>query len=172
MKLYLCGMIGSGKTTLGKRLAGVFDLPFYDLDQEMDRRLGHSFHQLVAEKGWLAFRELEYSICKMFAARDAGVVCLGGGTVRYEWNRDLLKGTGPIILLEASLEALAERVRVADRPRVNPDVDLEEDLRIMWTTAKDKYRAAADLVFDTTGKSEARCVSALTRMIRNHFSKR
>ena len=57
-------MIGAGKTTIGTRLADELEMPFYDLDQEMDRSLGHSFHRLVQEKGWVAFRELEYAICK------------------------------------------------------------------------------------------------------------
>ena len=56
-------MIGSGKTTIGEGLAKTLQLDFYDLDQEMDRILGHSFHKLVEDKGWVAFRELEYSIC-------------------------------------------------------------------------------------------------------------
>ena len=112
-------MIGSGKTTIGSRLAHELELPFYDLDQEMDRILGYSFHRLVQEKGWVAFRELEYAICKRFARREKSLICLGGGTVRYEWNMDVLRGTGFIILLTASLDELARRVRAADRPRVN-----------------------------------------------------
>ena len=90
-------MIGSGKSTIGVPLAREMGLDFYDLDREMDRALGYSFHRLVREKGWLAFRELEYSICKRFAQLDNALICLGGGTVRYEWNMDVLKGTGYIV---------------------------------------------------------------------------
>lgn len=78
MNIYFCGMIGSGKTTIGKRLAQSLALDFYDLDQEMDRILGYSFHRLVEDEGWVAFRELEYSICKRFAAIDNAIICLGG----------------------------------------------------------------------------------------------
>ena len=60
----------------------------------MDRILGYSFHRLVQEKGWVAFRELEYSICKRLARRERVLICLGGGTVRYEWNMDVLRGSG------------------------------------------------------------------------------
>lgn len=149
MKIYLCGMIGSGKTTLGMRLAEQLHLPFYDLDREMDRILGYSFHRLVQEQGWVAFRELEYSICKRFARMDQGVFALGGGTVRYEWNTDLLRGTGVTILLEAPLDVLVERVRQADRPRVHAGTTLEQDVRNIWQESEGKYRAAADLVFST-----------------------
>ncbi len=123
--IYFSGMIGSGKTAVGKRLAQRLGRPFYDLDREMDSALGRSFHELVREQGWLAFRELEYSIVKRFAEMERVVAALGGGTVRYAWNTDALRGTGIMVLLDAELGVLADRVRQADRPRVNPSVSLE-----------------------------------------------
>ena len=149
MNLYLCGMIGSGKTAIGERLAARMGRPFLDQDREMDRGLGRSFHELVREQGWLAFRELEYQLCRRFARLQGTVVALGGGTVRYAWNTDVLRGTGIMILLDADLGVLAERVRAADRPRVNPGVSLEEDLQRIWSTARHLYRGAADLVYRT-----------------------
>jgi shikimate kinase len=149
MNLYLCGMIGSGKSAIGKRLAARLGRPFFDLDGELNRELGGSFHELVRTQGWLAFRELEYAICKRFAALRDAVCALGGGTVRYEWNRDALHGTGLTVLLEADLAILAERVRRADRPRVNPEVTLEEDLARLWASAEPLYRKAADLTYRT-----------------------
>jgi shikimate kinase len=165
MNLYLCGMIGCGKTTIGRRLAEDLGLAFLDLDREMDAVLGYSFHRLVAEKGWLAFRELEYSICKGFAARDHCVVGLGGGTVRYAWNIDALRGTGPIVLLEASAETLVERVKRADRPRVNQGTTLEQDISLMWNGEKEKYYRAAQVVYSIEGKTLDTEVADLKRMI-------
>jgi shikimate kinase len=163
-------MIGSGKTTIGSRLAHKLELPFFDLDQEMDRILGYSFHRLVQEKGWVAFRELEYAICKRFARREKSLICLGGGTVRYEWNMDVLRGTGFIILLTASLDELARRVRAADRPRVNVGTTLEEDLRTIWLESEEKYRRAADLTFDTDRKSLEGVVAELQPAINDDLS--
>jgi len=147
MNIYFCGMIGSGKTAIGELLAEKLNWPFFDLDREMDRELGRSFHDLVHEKGWLAFREVEYKICKRFSRMNRSVIALGGGTVRYEWNTDILRGTGIIILLESNLSALAERVRKADRPRVNPGVSLEEDLERIWSTAAHLYRGCANIIY-------------------------
>ena len=149
LNVYLCGMIGSGKTAIGERVAAKLGRVFYDLDREMDRELGYSFHRLVQEQGWLAFRELEYDICKRFAGIPGIVGALGGGTPRYAWNRDVLRGTGVTILLEADQTTLAERVRQADRPRVNPGVSLEEDLARIWSTAGHLYRQASDVVYRT-----------------------
>lgn len=164
--IYLSGMIGSGKTTLGLHLAEALDLPFYDVDREMDRRLGYSFHRLVAERGWVAFRELEYAICKDFVRLSRALVCLGGGTVRYEWNRDLLRGTGLVILLTAPVAELARRVRLAERPRVNAGTTLEQDLEKIWAESADTYRRAADLIYSTAGKEVEEAVRDLTPTLR------
>ena len=170
MNIYLAGMIGSGKTTLGERIAAFLDRSFYDLDLEMDRILGYSFHNLVREKGWLAFRELEYSICKDFARRSKAIVCLGGGTVRYEWNLDVLRGTGSIVLLEVSPEELIRRVRAADRPRVNAGTTLEEDIHLMWDLEREKYYRAADIVYRAEGKNIDTEVEELVSMLRKEAS--
>jgi shikimate kinase len=148
VNIYLSGLIGAGKSTLGERLAARMGRPFLDLDREMDAALGRSFHELVHDEGWLAFRELEYGIVKRFAARSGVVCALGGGTVRYAWNRDALRGTGVLVFLEADLATLAARVRAADRPRVNPGVSLEEDLAAIWAAAEPFYRDA-DLIYRT-----------------------
>jgi shikimate kinase len=164
-------MIGSGKTTVGKGLAKALRLDFYDLDQEMDRILGHSFHKLVEEKGWVAFRELEYSICKDFAQLKNSIICLGGGTVRYEWNMDVLEGTGLIILLMASEEELIRRVKPADRPRVNVGTTLEDDIRMMWQTSKDKYYDAADIVYKTDQKNIEEEIRELKQVVLDYFKR-
>jgi shikimate kinase len=165
VNIYLCGMIGSGKTTIGLRLAEAFGLDFYDLDEEMDRRLGYSFHRLVQEQGWLAFRELEYSICKMFSRLKRAMVCLGGGTVRYAWNMDVMRGTGCFVLLTAPLDELIRRVSAADRPRVNPDTDLAGDVQRIWDMHKQKYLAAADIVCSTEGRSIQATVDELSAIL-------
>jgi shikimate kinase len=165
MNLYFCGMIGSGKTTIGSRLAAETGLDFFDLDREMDAALGHSFHKLVAEKGWLAFRELEYSIVKGFAGKTNSIICLGGGTVRYEWNIDAIRGTGLVLLLQASVEELVRRVRMADRPRVNAGTTLEQDIELMWKNEGHKYLRAADLVYTSDHKSLDQEVAELKSML-------
>jgi shikimate kinase len=167
VNVYLCGMIGSGKTAIGERLAARLGWTFCDLDREMDRELGRSFHELVRDQGWLAFRELEYAICCRFARMRRSVVALGGGTVRYAWNRDVLRGTGTMVLLEADLAVLAERVRRADRPRVNPGVPLEEDLQRIWSATSQVYRDAADLVYRTdAGGSVEREVEEILSLLK------
>ena len=98
---------------------------------------------------------------------DHSVIALGGGTARYEWNRDILRGSGPIILLTARLKVLAERVKKNDRPRVNPGVTLEEDLSVLWKKFKHLYYLAADFTYRTDqGKTVLQEADEILRLVR------
>ncbi len=156
MNIYLCGMIGSGKTAVGLAISRRLRWPFFDLDRVMEEEAGKRIHDIVAEETWLGFREREYGICKRFSQMDHSVIALGGGTARYEWNRDILKGSGPIILLTAKLKVLAERVRKNDRPRVNPGATLEQDLSVLWKKFKHLYYLAADFTYRTDQEKTVR----------------
>lgn len=153
MNIYLSGLIGSGKTTIGLKLAEELNRPFYDLDREMEKILGYSFHKLVKEDGWVAFRELEYLICKNFTVYNDAVVGLGGGTVRYKWNLDALKGSGEIIFLETPIDELIRRVTLSDRPRVHPETTIAEDIYKIWNSYKNLYYDSANIVYKTMHKS-------------------
>jgi shikimate kinase len=149
MNIYLSGLIGSGKTTLGELVARGLGWEFDDLDPAMEAMVGKDFRTIVAEDGWLGFRQWEYRLCKRFAQMDRTVIALGGGTVRYEWNRDVLRGTGVNVLLTADLDELVARVRGHDRPRVNAGTTLEEDLCRIWGDHRDLYYSFADIVHRT-----------------------
>jgi shikimate kinase len=84
---------------------------------------------------------------------------------------DVLKGTGLIILLTASTEELIRRVKPADRPRVNVGTTLEEDIRMMWHTSKDKYTHAADLVYQTDQKVIEEEIRELKQVVLDYFKK-
>ncbi len=147
MNIYLSGLIGAGKTTVGRELAARLGWEFDDLDLAMAALAGKPFHAVVEDEGWLAFRQYEYQICKGFARMNRTVIGLGGGTVRYEWNRDVLAGTGIVILLVADLQVLADRVRPQDRPRVYAGVSLEEDLQAIWEEHQELYLEFADITY-------------------------
>ena len=67
MNIYLCGMIGAGKTAVGKALSEKLGWPFFDLDQIMEEEAGKRIHDIVVEETWLGFREREYDICRRFS---------------------------------------------------------------------------------------------------------
>ena len=153
MNIYLHGLIGAGKTTLGKSLSQRLSWTFYDVDAAMEEEAGKPFRRIVAEEGWLGYRHREYRIIKHVAGRDKSVLALGGGTLSYQWNRDAIQGTGAVILLTAELSVLAERVRYNDRPRVFAST-LEEDLQKMWEERGALYLSLSDIVYRTdSGKA-------------------
>jgi shikimate kinase len=173
MNIYLVGMIGAGKTAVGKVLAARMGWKFDDLDLAMERSAGKDFRKVVEEEGWLGFRQREYAICKQYAQEDQVVVGLGGGTVRYDWNCDVLKGTGIRILLVADLAVLANRVRINDRPRVNPNSTLEEDLAKIWENHKELYYNFADIVCRTDqGKSVEEEVNEILEILQRDYGLR
>jgi len=166
MNVYLSGLIGAGKTTIGRELAGRLGWDFDDIDLAMATLTGKPFHAVVEDEGWLAFRQYEYQICKQFARMDRAVIGLGGGTVRYEWNRDVLTGTGVNVLLVADLKTLACRVRPQDRPRVHSGASLAEDLLTIWQNHQDQYLGFADIVYPTDrGRTISEEVDDLAEML-------
>ena len=171
MNVYFSGLIGVGKTTVGKILAELLGWPFDDLDLAMERTSGKDFRQVVADEGWLGFRMREYSLCKQFASMDHTVIGLGGGTVRYEWNRDVLQGTGVNILLVVDISVLPERLIGNDRPRVNPGASMEEDLAWMWEKHKHLYTGFADIIFPTDkGKSALEEAKELFAQLKKEYA--
>ena len=149
MNIYLCGMIGSGKTAVGIAISRQLQWPFFDLDQVMEGKAGKRIHDIVAGEGWVSYREREYNICKRLSKLDHAVVAFAGGTVWYEWNMDVLKGTGVTVLLNARIPLLVQRAIRHDRPRVNPVGSLKEDLSLLWKKYKDRYQGAANLIYRT-----------------------
>ncbi len=171
MNVYMAGLIGAGKTTVGVALAARLGWAFDDLDNAMERMTGKNFRQVVADEGWLGFRQYEYLICKDFSRLDKTVVGLGGGTVRYQWNRDALQGSGVKVLLICDLDVLAERVRLNDRPRVNPGTTIEEDLAQIWGNHRERYLSFADIVYPTDqGKPVELEVDDLLALLQPHLN--
>jgi shikimate kinase len=171
MNIYFTGIIGSGKTTIGKAMANRLDWPFDDLDGAIERETGKSIGAVVADEGWERYRLLEYRICKRYIQMEHAIIGLGGGTPRYEWNRDILKGTGIVILLLADLPILFERVRnTRDRPRVNTKTSMEQDLTQIWEGHREVYYNFSQIQYRTDqGKSVFEEVDELLAIIKKDF---
>jgi len=146
--VYLVGMPGSGKSTVGKELAGRLGVPFVDLDAEIERREGRTVSEIFASDGEAAFRALEAKELVRAAAQDPSVVACGGGVVLEPANRITLRNTGTCVFLSVPLAVLRERVRPsADRPLIRQSGDLEE----LLTVREPLYREFAGHVVDGSG---------------------
>ncbi len=115
--LILVGFMGTGKTTVGKKVARSLGFRFVDTDELIVEAAGKSILDIFADSGEDAFRELETEILKKCALAGSQVISTGGGIILREENRKILKNAGYVIWLQASPEAIIDRVsRNQDRP--------------------------------------------------------
>jgi shikimate kinase len=128
--LFLIGPMGSGKSAVGKQLARLLGLPFYDSDAEIERRTGVDIPFIFEKEGEAGFRQRERETLEVLTAMKQIVLATGGGAVLLPENRRMLAERGRVVYLRTSVAQQAERVRQGrTRPllsRVDPTVKLEE----------------------------------------------
>ncbi|MFL5792042.1 MAG: shikimate kinase [Actinomycetota bacterium] len=148
MIVYLVGMPGSGKSTVGAELAGRLGVPFVDLDVEIERRDGRSITEIFESEGEAGFRALEAKELLDASTHDPAVIACGGGVVLEPANRITLRNTGTCVFLDVPLAVLESRVRPdADRPLIRAAGDLERIL----AEREPLYREFAAHVVDGAG---------------------
>ncbi len=151
--LYLVGMMGAGKSTVGRLLARRLKLRFVDADQEIESRCGVKIPVIFEIEGEAGFRAREAQVLAALAALDGIVLATGGGVVLLEENRRLLAARGTVVYLCATPEHLYERVR-QDRNRPLLAIgDPLARLRELYAARDPLYRSIADQVIDTGRQS-------------------
>jgi len=148
-RIFLVGPMGSGKTTIGRRLAKSLNMKFIDSDQELERRTGASVALIFDVEGEQGFRERENRMIDELTQVDDRVVATGGGAVLSAANRAALAGRGFVVYLHAELDQLIERTRRdTNRPLLNTENPAER-LREILEIRDPLYREIADLIVDT-----------------------
>jgi len=164
--LWLLGMMGAGKSAVGRALAAELGLPFLDLDREVEAAAGCSIAELFASKGEAAFRRRERAALEALAGRRA-VVALGGGAPAQPGVPARLAASGTRVYLRARPETLLARIgEAADRPLLaglGPAERLAE-LRRLLALREPAYREA-ELVLDTDGLDVAGVAAELARRL-------
>jgi len=150
MNIYLIGMMGTGKSTLGKTLSKNMQKPFIDLDSEIEKTGGSSVSEIFDRDGEERFREMETEQLKQYSG---SVVACGGGIVLKLENRHFIKENGIAILLTASMGELSQRLSDSDnRPLLTNDIT-EEALTKLWLERQLDYLNTADFTIETGGKN-------------------
>ena len=150
MNIYLIGMMGTGKSTLGKTLSKNMQKPFIDLDSEIEKTGGNSVSEIFDRDGEERFREMETEQLKQYSE---SVVACGGGIVLKLENRHFIKENGIAILLTASMGELSQRLSDSDnRPLLANDIT-EEALTKLWLERQLDYLNTADFTIETGGKN-------------------
>jgi shikimate kinase len=111
MIVFLCGLSGSGKSTIGPLLAARIGVPFADLDREIERVAGRSVAELFEQEGEAAFRDLEAEALVRATQLPVGVVALGGGALGRAESLARVLAAGALVWLDASVDVLVARLR-------------------------------------------------------------
>ena len=167
--IFLVGLMGAGKTSVGRLLAKRFGKTFYDCDQEIERRTGVKIPVIFEIEGEEGFRAREATVLRELAALKDIVLATGGGAILRADNRQALKEAGTVVYLRASLDDLWQRTR-HDRNRpllqtADPRAKLEE----LFTQRDPLYREVASVVMDTGNQSLGNLANRLEQRLREHL---
>lgn len=149
----LVGLMGAGKSTIGRQLSNVLKKEFKDSDHEIVARTGASIPLIFEIEGEEGFRKRETAMIDELTSRDNVVLATGGGAVLNEENRRMLLERGVVIYLYASIEQLYERTRRdRNRPLLQTD-DPKARLEGLMAERDPLYREVADMVVHTDDRS-------------------
>ena len=146
--VYLVGLMGSGKTTVGRILAKRLGLPFMDTDREVEERTGVSIPTIFEIEGEDGFRRRESQVVEDCTRMSNAIVATGGGVVLRPENRENLAKSGFVVYLNVPPHILWERTRAdKNRPLLKVDDPLSK-LQQLFAQRDPLYREVADLVID------------------------
>jgi shikimate kinase len=150
MNIYLIGMMGSGKSTLGKSLSEKIQKPFIDLDSEIEKATGKSITEIFDIDGEEQFRKMETKQLKQYSE---SIVACGGGIVLNNANRKFINENGIAILLLATMGQLAQRLSSSNNRPLLADDNMEEALTKLWLERLIDYLDTANFTIETDEKN-------------------
>lgn len=146
--IYIIGMPGSGKSSLGRRVANNLGLPFVDTDQRIEQAVGCSTTDIFSRYGEQVFRNAETNMLIELSRERGSIVSTGGGLVMREVNRNIMRNTGIIVLLDRPLAEIMGDIKLSRRPLL-AQKGLGEVERL-YHERIDTYRAIADVTLDNS----------------------
>lgn len=147
--MFLIGMMGSGKTTVGRALARRLKRPFYDSDQEVEERCGVPVALIFEIEGEAGFRARESQVIAELSGLDAIVLATGGGAVLDPENRRRLAARGTVVYLHSEPRRLFERIGHDRKRPLLAAPDPRRRLEQLYAQRDALYREIADLVVET-----------------------
>jgi shikimate kinase len=162
--LVLVGMMGAGKSTVGRVLAERLDRQLLDSDAMIEQRTGRTVREIFAADGEAAFRAVETEVLRdALASEPPAVIAAAGGVVLADENRRILRdGRARVVWLSADPGVLVDRVRAGGhRPLL--DGDPAGTLRRMYDERETLYRSVADAIVSVDGRSVGEVVEAVLR---------
>lgn len=161
--LILFGFMGTGKSTVGRIAAGRLQLPFVDMDAEIEARTARTIADIFAKDGEAAFRSMERELVVELAGRGGQVISTGGGVVLDRRNIEDFSRTGFLVCLTAHEDELIRRLAGARNRPLLDDVDRDARLRALFRARRQFYESIPNTI-DTTRLSPRDTAAAVVRL--------
>jgi shikimate kinase len=156
--IVLIGFMGSGKTTIGRRLSQALDMDFIDMDHEIEKQEDKTIKDIFQQDGETHFRNLETAFLKTRMGDTNIILSTGGGVILKEVNRELLSRLGIVVLLHAEIEHIINNIRGDEARKNRPllqEKDYIEKIKRLYKEREERYLHAADLIIKTSGRAVA-----------------
>ncbi|MEK7544770.1 MAG: shikimate kinase [Patescibacteria group bacterium] len=157
--IVLIGMRGSGKTTIGQKLASIMKYKFIDVDNEIQKREKRTIKEIIQKKGWKYFRVQESLLIKKISQKKKLIIATGGGSMIEQRNRNLLKKNGILVLLNCPINILQKRIQ--NDPLSSSQRPNLKSLKTLFKERKKSYYDAADLIIDSSTENEETILAKL-----------
>ncbi|MBW2010214.1 MAG: shikimate kinase [Deltaproteobacteria bacterium] len=173
MNIFLIGYRCTGKTTVGRSLAGRLGWPFIDADVELVKEHEMTVSQIVSTQGWDAFREKETAVIKKLSGLDKHVIATGGGAVLNNENIKNMKKNGVVVWLRATPEIIRSRMAKDEKTKdLRPSLTskgLHNEIEATLLSRKPFYENAMDFCVDTDDLCvEDICSAVINNIMHSH----
>jgi shikimate kinase len=167
-RMFLIGFMGTGKTTVGSRLAKTLNWALYDSDHEIVKREGRSIPEIFETEGEVYFRQVETAVLADLATRERAVITTGGGAVLAAANRECMQTSGHVVHVTATLDEIVRRVAGdTNRPLLQSADSLRARVEQLILDRQGLYDFA-ELAIETTGKEIDAIVSEILLKLSAH----
>ena len=166
MNVVLVGYRGTGKSVVAQQLAVRLGLKVVSLDEELQQKAGKGIPEVVQERGWPGFRDLEEEVVRAFAARDGQVIDCGGGVIEREANFDTLRAAGPVVWLKASPQTIVDRIAGDDqRPSLTGTKSFTDEIVEVLQRRTPLYQRIAHHTVDTDARTIEEVTSEVCKLV-------
>lgn len=173
--VYLTGFMGAGKSTVGPILANTLGWDYFDLDKVIEKRLGKKIKIIFEENGEPFFRQVESEILKELSGNKHAIISLGGGTIVNNNNLRIIRDTGKVIYLKASVDSIYKRVAFKrDRPNLLIEGEEFSKEKLIQKinnlfVAREKYYNQADITINTDDVPVGVTVDRIAKIINDEL---
>ena len=166
MNIVLIGYRGTGKSVVGRILARRLNMEYVGMDAVIVERAGMAIPQIVENRGWPGFRDLETQVALDLAVRDNLIVDTGGGIIERPENIPALEKNGRIFWLQASVDTIVRRIQGDDqRPALTEGKSFTEEVAEVLEKRVARYAAAARHAIDTDALTPEAVADEVIRLL-------